>query len=305
MQITTVKNTDIPIELFYLAGLDDKQIKKYFITSIFKAAIINNEIVGVIVLNQLTESEIEIVCIAILGKWQNKSIGKKFLEEGINYSKENKYKNIIIKTGNSSLKPLSMYMKCGFKINDIIPDYFLENYKEIIIENGIQCTDQVQLIYVVYDEEELNEKILTYWKKFIELNPEFKDCKYDVWSFGGNNYQSNYLLYQVLEKIKTATCSALELYEEGEKRPEQNDISIITYGNGLPGCIIKYKEITYKRFSEISEHEARLEGEGDLTLDSWQRSHEDFFTYEYSLIKKEFTNNIPLIFEVFEVIWVK
>jgi len=45
----------------------------------------------------------------------------------------------------------------------------------------------------------------------------------------------------------------LELYEKNEKVPEQNNISIITYGDGLPGCIIETVEIKIKKFDEINE----------------------------------------------------
>jgi hypothetical protein len=81
------------------------------------------------------------------------------------------------------------------------------------------------------------------------------------------------------------------------------DISIITNGNGLPGCIIITEEIRKKKFKEIAEEEARLEGEGDLSLEYWRNAHEHFFRLEYEEKGRTFTDKIPVIFEKFEVVY--
>lgn len=57
--------------------------------------------------------------------------------------------------------------------------------------------------------------------------------------------------------------------------------------------IIPYCEITF----DI----AKLEGEDD-TLESWQKSHRHFFTEEGKEIGYTFTEDMPVIFEEFEVI---
>jgi uncharacterized protein YhfF len=71
----------------------------------------------------------------------------------------------------------------------------------------------------------------------------------------------------------------------------------------LPGCIIKTEEIRKKKFKEISEEEARLEGEGDFSLKYWRNVHEHFFRSEYEEKGKVFSDEIPVIFERFEVIY--
>ena len=78
----------------------------------------------------------------------------------------------------------------------------------------------------------------------------------------------------------------MELYKDNEKIPEVGDLSVITYGNGLPGCIIETKEIRIKPFKEITGDEARLEGEGDLSLDYWRKAHMNGFS-NLSIRKKE------------------
>ena len=48
-------------------------------------------------------------------------------------------------TGNSSLDALAFYQRAGFRIVGVIPDFFVDNYPEPIVENGIRCIDMVRL----------------------------------------------------------------------------------------------------------------------------------------------------------------
>ena len=303
VHIKKIEKEEIPFELLLLADSDEVQIIKYIHQSEFFATYNENKIVGIIGLKEINNEEIEIVCIAVYEKMQNQSLVKQLLEKAIEYSKNKKYKEIIIKTGNSGIKQIKLYMKCGFRMHKIVPDYFNKKYKFPIYEEEIQCVDQIQFKYRIYSEEELKIKTEEYWKKFINNNPEYENSKYEVWSFGYGNYQANKLIGYVKQGIKTGTSSAYDLYEETEKKPEENDISIITYGNGLPGCIIKTIEIRNKKFNEINEDEAKAEGEGTLTLDYWREVHEHFFKKEYAEMGREFSYDIPVIYEKFELLF--
>jgi len=303
MQIEKIYKDLIPYELLFLADENDEQIKKYIDIARFWAAIKDNEVLGIIGLKEENSETIEIVNIAVYEKHQNKKIGTELLEKAISYSKEKEYKEIIIKTGNSGIKQLYLYQRCGFRFDSINKDYFLKNYCVPIYENTIQCRDQIILYYRIYSEKELTKIIKDYWNRFIEENEEYKDRSYEVWKFCYGEYLPNKLLGLVREGKKTGTSSALDLYEKDEKVPEQGDISIITFGNGLPGCIIETKEIRIKNFKDISEEEARLEGEGDLSLDYWRNAHEWFFKLEYEEMGKEFSEGIPVLFERLEVIY--
>ena len=298
-----VQKDKVPLYLLLLADPEEKSIKEYSDDSVFIAAKNEDTIVGIAVINKIDKQSIEIVNLAVNEKWQNKKIGRKLLEEVILYAKTERYKQVIIRTGNSSISQISLYQKLGFQITNVNKDYYLDKYTHVIYENNIQCRDQVELEYRIYSEEQLEKIIKDYWNTFIEINPQYKDRKYEVWSFGYGNYQANYLLSLVRQNIKSGTSSALELYEENEKIPELNDISIVTYGDGLPGCIIKTVEIKIKKFDEINEFEALLEGEGDFSLKMWRSVHQNFFTKEYLEMGKEFHNKIPVIYEIFEIVY--
>ena len=298
-----VPKDKVPLDLLLLADPEKNIIEKYLNGSVFIAAKNDDTIVGITAIKKIDKQSIEIVNLAVNEKWQNKKIGRKLLEEAIIYAKTERYKQVIVRTGNSSISQISLYQKLGFRITNVNKDYFLDNYTYVIYEKNIQCRDQVELEYRIYPEEQLEKIIKDYWNTFIEINPQYKDRKYEVWSFGYGNYQANYLLSLVRQNIKSGTSSALELYEENEKVPEQNDISIITYGDGLPGCIIETVEIKIKKFDEINEYEALLEGEGNFSLEMWRNVHQNFFTKEYLEMGKEFHNKIPVIYERFTIVY--
>ena len=298
-----IQKDKVPLDLLLLADPEEKSIEEYLDDSVFIVAKNVDTIVGIAVIKKIDEQLIEIVNWAVTKKWQNKKIGRKLLEEAILYAETERYKKIIITTGNSGIKQIVLYQQLGFRITNVNKNYFLENYTHMIFENNIQCRDQVEFEYRIYSEEELEKIIKNYWNTFIKINPQYKDRKYEVWSFGYGNYQANDLLSLVRQNIKSGTSSALELYEENEKIPEENDISIITYGDGFPGCIIETVEIIFKKFDEINEFEASLEGEGDFSLKMWRKVHQKYFTKEYLERGKEFHNKIPVIYERFEIVY--
>ena len=303
LKIKQIKNDNVPYELIYLADEDDNQIKKYKYSSTFFAAMDGEKIVGIIGINEVNKESTEIVCVAVDEEYQNKKIGTSLIEKAISVSKEKKYNEIVIKTGNCGIGQLYLYQRCGFRFDSVNKDYMVENYKNPIYENDIQCFDQIVLKYRIYSKEELKKIIEDYWNRFIKQHEEYKESKYEVWSFGYTENLANKLIGYVRAGKKTGTSSALEMYEIDEKVPEEGNISIITHGNGLPGCIIRTEEIRKKKFKEITEEEARLEGEGDLSLEYWRNVHDHFFRSEYEEKGKEFTDEIPVIFERFQVIY--
>ena len=58
-----------------------------------------------------------------------------------------------------------------------------------------------------------------------------------------------------------------------------------------------------KLFREITEEEAGIEGEGDGSLEYWRNGHRYFFEREYKEQGKTFSEDIPVIFEIFNVIY--
>lgn len=124
----------------------------------------------------------------------------------------------------------------------------------------------------------------------------------DKWHFELTEGACNYLLGLVLEGKKKATSSSLWGCEiDGTKVPKEGDLSIITYWDGTPGCLVRTTRIRIIPYKEITFEIARLEGEDDC-LESWQKNHERFFAEEGKKVGYQFSEEMPVIFEEFEVI---
>ena len=116
---------------------------------------------------------------------------------------------------------------------------------------------------------------------------------------------ANELLRLVLEGKKRATSSSLTCYElEGESVPAPGDLSIVTDWAGEPHCVIETTQVDILPFRDVTFALCRLEGEDDC-LDSWRRSHINFFTAEGREAGYVFTEVMPVIFEQFRVIYAK
>lgn len=95
-----------------------------------------------------------------------------------------------------------------------------------------------------------------------------------AWAFGDSPELADELLALVLAGTKTATASALWEYEaEGEPLPQEGDLSIILDGRGHPRALVRTTAVRVVPFAEVDAEHARLEGEGDRSLESWRASH--------------------------------
>jgi uncharacterized protein YhfF len=147
---------------------------------------------------------------------------------------------------------------------------------------------------------EINE----FWQRFLLESglPETTECV-DVFHFELTEKLANELLRLVLIGQKRATSSSLLGYEiDGDRVPQVNDLSIVTDWGGEPYCVIKTTNVRVLPYREITFDIAKLEGEDD-TLESWQRGHTAFFKAEGAELGYEFTEDMPVIFEEFEVVY--
>lgn len=302
-KILIVEKSDIPMEI--LLEADEKvHIDAYPSDAVYLAAHLEGRIIGCLVL-QFKGDQGEILNIAVDEKFRRRRMANGLMEKALEIGRSQDVSRFIVKTGSFSYGPLALYQSVGFRMIDIIPDYFSKHLTDPIIENGYICTDQVVLEYRIYSEVEQKARVKSYWKEFTVLHPEFNGHSYEVWQFGYGNGMGNRLLALVKTGTKCATCSAADVYEEGETLPEVGDLSVVTYGNGLPGCIIRTEEIRTKPYSSITAQEAAMEGEGDLSLKYWQEAHRSFFSMEYDNLGLKFHTDIPVLWERFRVVYNK
>lgn len=144
--INKLESTDsVPWQLLLLADPSKEMVEKYLKSGEVYVGYFNKKIIGIYVLVDKSPRVKEIKNVAVDPLYQNKGIGKKLALDAIKRAKIQGAKAIEVGTGNSSLDQLGFYQKCGFRVTGIIKDYFTDNYKEKIIENGIQCIDMILL----------------------------------------------------------------------------------------------------------------------------------------------------------------
>lgn len=125
---------------------------------------------------------------------------------------------------------------------------------------------------------------------------------YEAWSF---SEAPDKLAGLVLQKIKTATCSAYDLYQiNHEPLPKAGDYSIILNSKEEAVCIIQTTKVYVAEFKDVSDEQAYKEGEGDRTLAYWRKVHESFLINELASVNKTFSQNTKVLCEEFEVVYI-
>lgn len=139
----------LPYDLLLLADPSRELVEAYITEGECYVAEENGEKIGVFVIVELSAIAMEIKNIAVCEDRQGQGIGKQLLAAAIRVATSKGYEQVEIGTGNSSIGQLALYQKCGFRISSVIPNFFVDHYDEIIIENGIQCTDMIRLTLAI------------------------------------------------------------------------------------------------------------------------------------------------------------
>jgi uncharacterized protein YhfF len=143
-----------------------------------------------------------------------------------------------------------------------------------------------------------------FWKAFLVEKGLDKNTKYlESFHFDLNEKSANELLELVLIGQKRATASSLWNYEiQGTHPPKVGDYSIVTDWDGNPRCVIMTTNIRILAFKDMTFDICKLEGEDD-SLESWRKNHIKFFTDDGEDTGYTFSEEMPVLFEEFEVVY--
>lgn len=145
--------------------------------------------------------------------------------------------------------------------------------------------------------------IEAFWSEYLAAAQKPMDTKYiDCYHFGYNEELAESLLVLVLSGKKTATSSSFLAYKPGEALPGTGDLSIVTDWQGNPRCVIENTAVTIIPFNEMTYEICSREGE-DETLASWQENHRIAFTLGSEEEGYTFTEDMPVVFEEFHVVY--
>lgn len=143
-----------------------------------------------------------------------------------------------------------------------------------------------------------------YFDEFKKSNPIYQDAVYyEAFHFHYEESVANELLDLVLRGEKTATSSAVPIYEIlNEEAPKVGDLSIVTDYAGNPKCIIETVKTTIIPFKEMTFDLCKKEGEDD-SLESWRNNHIKFFSADSKSHGYTFNEDMEVLFEEFQVIY--
>ena len=125
--------------------------------------------------------------------------------------------------------------------------------------------------------------------------------EYEAWAYGDD---PDGLAELTRAGIKTATASAGVWYGRGEEPlPRAGEYSVILNSRDEAVCVIRTTRVYTTPFCEVTAEHARKEGEGNRSLAYWRQVHEDFFRTELAGAGLEFTPDMPVVCEEFEVVY--
>ena len=139
------------------------------------------------------------------------------------------------------------------------------------------------------------------WNLYVQQCPEAANCTYDAWSYGD---APDELAELTRKGIKSATASAYPLYElEGEPLPETGGYNIILDSREAAVCITRTQRVFVVPFRDVTEVQAYREGEGDRSLEYWKAVHRRFFTEEMKNAGLTFSEDMGVVCEEFETVF--
>ena len=125
--------------------------------------------------------------------------------------------------------------------------------------------------------------------------------EFEEWAFGDIPDE---LAKLVVEGKKRATASVYELYEyDGETVPKVGGYSVILDSKDQAVCVIVDTDVKIVPFRDVDEEQARLEGEGDLSLEYWRKVHRECFTEWMAEAGRTFNDDTKVVLETFKVVF--
>ncbi|MHA7110005.1 GNAT family N-acetyltransferase [Sunxiuqinia elliptica] len=135
------RGEEIPYNLLLLGDETVEAINRYITKSSLFVCEEDGELIAVGALFPIDERVVELKNIAVVPAFQGKGIGSLLLEHVQEEMKLAGYEEMLVGTPDVAIKQLTFYRKSGFKNDHIRKNFFLDNYPQPIIEDGIQLKD--------------------------------------------------------------------------------------------------------------------------------------------------------------------
>ncbi|MGF1645438.1 MAG: ASCH domain-containing protein [Kineosporiaceae bacterium] len=144
-----------------------------------------------------------------------------------------------------------------------------------------------------------------FWTRYLAAAGEGPGAHWhDLGAFGDSVELAEKLLALVLHGPKRATAGSVAEYEaEGVPLPLVGDRWVACDGHGRPRAVLRTTDVRVGPLSSVDDAFAWDEGEGDRTRADWLRGHEAYFRRVLPGLGVEFSDDLPVVFERFEVVY--
>jgi ribosomal protein S18 acetylase RimI-like enzyme len=150
--IVRPREDKMPWDLLLDADPSRAHVERYLDPALTRVAKLDDAVLGVYVLARHAPTRFELMNIAVREDCRRHGLGRWLLGHAIGLAESKGGRVIEVGTGNSSLGALGFYQRAGFRIVGVVRDYFVANYAEPIVENGIHCLDQLRLELILEPE---------------------------------------------------------------------------------------------------------------------------------------------------------
>jgi len=152
LPIVRPRPEEMPWDLLLDADPSRERIESYLDPKLTRAVKHEGEMLGVYVLARHAPTRFELMNIAVRADCRGHGLGRWLLGHAIGLAESLGGRVVEVGTGNSSLDALGFYQRAGFRIVGVVRDFFVDNYPEPIVENGIRCRDMVRLELILEPE---------------------------------------------------------------------------------------------------------------------------------------------------------
>ncbi|MFD2554930.1 GNAT family N-acetyltransferase [Sphingobacterium tabacisoli] len=138
-------DAQLPYSLLLLADETRYAIDKYVFDSDVYVLKEGEKELAVFCLYPIDRDTLELKNIAVSSDLQGRGIGSLLIKEIITIAQREHYKQLLVGTADCGVDQIRFYERNGFVKFAVKKDFFVHNYEEPIIENGVQLRDMVML----------------------------------------------------------------------------------------------------------------------------------------------------------------
>ncbi len=166
---------------------------------------------------------------------------------------------------------------------------------------------KVEDLYLELIIPQYDNSVDVLWKSFQEENSEYSNQTFnDSFHFCDNKEDADECAILVQKGIKQATSTSLWWFQKEESEiPEIGALYVITDWEGKAKAIVKTLKVEQVAFKDIDESYAKIEGEGDKSLNHWKKVHWDYYTREMNEFEEHPSEDMIIVCEIFETLFPK